>query len=777
MANFNSIYVEIDIPYCSLDWSGTNEFGTCTAAGKPCYNTRNLSYDCQDKPNYTASFLTVRFYEDTGVEFIGDGQLSEAPTFPLIKMNGVKSSGAVIDPAESIGQRATCSITFLNTRATMSGLDKNVFARDRDIYNVGTFWGKFKARNSFIEGSEVRVYRGYSGRKHTVEHYVIEGTDGPDDKGIVRIKCVDFLKLTDGKKSLFPKPSSGRPVADISDTDLTFTLTPAGVGNAEYPASGYIAIGNEAMPFTRIDDDITMASRAFLGELSEHKKEDSVQVVGEFSGETVDYIINELITVYTPLDSSYVPIAAWASEISDYINNVYSAFIVKPEPVQKLLNELVQQAGLIFYADVESKQIILKALRPLLFGKEYSRYDSTVSGQTEMEGLRVSQVAVFYNQRTPFKKIDDESNYYSIVYDQTDENLYPSESIRRVFSRWIPSFGQSVAQTLSQRLIERYKNPPKEFDLSVHRNEELKTGDAIGIADFVEDDEGEFTSIKCFLTSVNKSSAKLTCKAQQFNFSSYEGQGGGANLTIDISTERYAVGRSLYDIYRDQYSNTIGVVSITFKVRPNVVVGSLSVGDFGGITPLLLIEPEAEMVGFGGSAIFQSYNEPTEGDRRNGGTAFVADYPVDIENLGIIGGGGGAGGNGGVIKSDGKYTTNFAQYGGAGAGLARGLGGGFYGLRQTQEIIEAGVNDSVLGDNLLGQDPALYLPENYQTSAGVGGNIGSNGAPGYEPVPYDSGNVVKLNFRDTYGGIAGKAIEGNSNINWVATGTIIGVIE
>src|SRR5207253_22113 len=49
--------------------------------------------------------------------------------------------------------------------------------------------------------------------------------------------------LADGDRALAPATSNGFLVADITDTATALTLSPAGVGNDEYPATGYVAIG------------------------------------------------------------------------------------------------------------------------------------------------------------------------------------------------------------------------------------------------------------------------------------------------------------------------------------------------------------------------------------------------------------------------------------------------------------------------------------------------------------------------------------------------------
>lgn len=753
-SNIEALYIEIDLPYCALDFG----VSPCTATGTPCFNTRNNSYDCQDIPNYTATTQTVRIAKNNGYTFWpSDG----VPTFEFLQ--SAESKSAVLDPGESMGSRAQLSITLSNGLSLLPELDKYTSDRSEEEYYQGSFLGKFKARNPYIVGSEVRVYRGTVGGLFEVEHYIVENWTGPSAGGTMRIQCVDFLKLLNGDKSNFPPPSEGVLQADINETDTTFSVQ-AGFGD-QYPASGLIAIGNEAMPFTRIDDDFTVVRNApsSLGKVEEHKSGEVVQIVGQFTGENSAEIISRLIDEATPLDSSYIPIDEWNEEISNFQSSVYSANIVTPTPVNKLINELIQQAGLIVWADVKNRKMRLKVLRPVGTASTINQSNSFDFDQKDLQKERVSQVWVRFNQKDPFKKLDDESNYYSRIIAPTVENLYQTESIKKIYSRWIPSGGQANAIDVSTRHIERYKNPPREFTFKLFRDNAAPLGEGRIVSNpYIEDAFGAESSAQTYIVSSKRSGSVRSVVAKEFVFSDYNLEGGGSDIIVPIEGEFYENIDLKQYFLNSVRSSLTGVTSVTFIVTSGTVVGSylqslhaMTVGDFEGITPLLVIESGAFVVGKGGDGI---YSYDGNDNIAGGGPAINADYPVSIQNNGTIGGGGGSSGIGTyrVEKIGSGQNVDFEfQQSIPGAGYRFGQAG--------PPTLDVSLFSTVENGATKAQYDALMnsIGELKFSFYGNGGNLGQAGT---------SGNLGA-------GFPAGAAIDNNSNITWVSTGTILGDIN
>lgn len=165
-------YVEIDINYCA------NSYGSapCTAAGSSkCWNTRNTSDDCQDPANFTPSVKTIR------LAYPSEHLLAGVDCIPSLSEQ-VDITPGVMAPGESLGKRWECTVSSRNHPHGDAGLDKYWGERDYIASDRGTYWGRFRARNSFLRGQPMRVYQGFANQDFadfTVYHFVIDNFAGP----------------------------------------------------------------------------------------------------------------------------------------------------------------------------------------------------------------------------------------------------------------------------------------------------------------------------------------------------------------------------------------------------------------------------------------------------------------------------------------------------------------------------------------------------------------------------------------------------------------------
>lgn len=155
-----------------------------------------------------------------------------------------------------------------------------------------------------------------------------------------------------------------------------------------------------------------------------------------------------------------------------------------------------------------------------------------------------------------------------------------------------------------------------------------------------------------------------------------------------------------------------------------------------------------------------------------GGLALRAQAPISINNAsGTIGGGGGGGGGGGSGSVYEPYYGTFVTGGGGGGGGRSGQinsgggGGGFNGVGGFNDGVGAYVGATgspgtaaAAGGGGAGSPPAA--------NGGSGGGWGSSGNSGGTSNRGGGGG----------GGSAGAAVNGNSNITWVNTGTRLGAI-
>jgi hypothetical protein len=215
-------YIEIDIPVC------TRAYGVapCTASipttgTRKCFNTKKT---CQDRAHYLEDEVTLRFAKDAAylphdIDCIPsiDGDIAFTP--------------ATISLGENLGTRATLQVTFKDhpDSDTTEGLDPYFAERDYDPYRQGTFWGKFRARQPFLQGRSIRWISGLVGQSLTqmkTRHFILESIDGPTPDGKFTLIAKDILKLVAGDRSQAPVMNTGYLQADIAANATTVTLLP-----------------------------------------------------------------------------------------------------------------------------------------------------------------------------------------------------------------------------------------------------------------------------------------------------------------------------------------------------------------------------------------------------------------------------------------------------------------------------------------------------------------------------------------------------------------------
>lgn len=296
------VVVELYLDTCS------NVFGSapCTAsgaAGSECYNTFST---CQDTPNFLKGEKTYRFYQPVTNWPIGENgypALVKEPSFTPCK----------IDPKGSLGLRGAVEIELFDFADDDLGTDPYVTTRPYNPEQQGTFFGKLKFRSNFYKGRLMKVRKGYLGLDGSFSWadfedrlYVIDSIDY-DQKGQVKIKGKDILKLTDDSKAIAPAANDGT-LSVAMTTGSTTAVLQTGEG-ATYKDSGKVKIGDEIIEYNSITvDTINILSRQYHGsELDDHDIGDAVQQCLEYTTENVLDIIYELLIDYTDITADYIP--------------------------------------------------------------------------------------------------------------------------------------------------------------------------------------------------------------------------------------------------------------------------------------------------------------------------------------------------------------------------------------------------------------------------------------------------------------------------------------
>lgn len=419
--------------------------------------TRVLTYIEIDVPSFTSqspeALQTFRFA--IPVAYL-PGDIDCIPS-----IDSVNFTPARISLGENLGQRASLSVTLRD--------HLHVFASEP--YNQGTFWGKWRGRYGVkLRGRALRLIRGQIGQ--TIEqmetrYYVIEATDGPAPDGTYKIEAKDILKYADDDRAQAPLASNGSLDGTIEAADVKAILSPTGIGDTEYPLSGYLCLGgSEITGFTRVSDTLTLTRGQFGSQAAKHEAGDRVQIVLRYVGNDVADIIYDLLVNYAGVPADYISLTDWQAETAAYLGVIYAATITEPTAVRTLLSELIQQASLILWWDDRTRQVRLNVLREIATDTDLFDEDRIIEGSLrvqEQPTKRISQIWTFYGQRDPTKQVAGADNYRAglLDVDLGRETEYGSAALTKITARWIETL--TAASRLNSLQLSRFRDPPRAF--------------------------------------------------------------------------------------------------------------------------------------------------------------------------------------------------------------------------------------------------------------------------------------------------------------------------
>ena len=519
-------YVEIDVPYCSLDFG----VSPCTATGTKCFNTLQT---CKDRPNFTDVPETLRFVQPT--DYLPQ-QIEAIPSLRTVTI-----SPSVVSLGHDLGERAQVSAVFEDHPWTDTGPggDKYISERPYNPYDQGSYWGKFRARHPFLRGRKMRVIRGKVGdtiSAMTTRHYRVDSIDGPSMDGRFVLRASDPLKFADGPRAMAPMASHGYLASSISATATQLTLSPSGIGNSEYPNTGHLNIGGEeVVRLTGRNGDVCAIVRGAYNTTGvEHAAEDRAQICLRFNDTGPQAIIAALLQGFAGVTSAEIPISDWTREVGAYaIHLSYGALITEPTSVRLLVSEMIEQAGLFLWWDDITEKVNLRVLRPIPDPNCITE-DQIIKGTlTVMErpSERISQVWVYYARFNPLLPVGDTDNYVSIsaTVNLQAESDYGSPSIKVITSRWIPNIvrrhgrpdgglGREVAESLSQIYLARFAGSPRRFRFSLIRDDNITLLLGAGYrleSHIFQDASGASVSVPVQITSLLSSDTRQEVEAEE----------------------------------------------------------------------------------------------------------------------------------------------------------------------------------------------------------------------------------------------------------------------
>lgn len=498
--------VEILQPICE------NVFGTapCTATGTAdtkCYNTRAT---CQDTVNYALDATPLSLYFAKGN--VVDAGIAGTPyIFPaLVSVSTaptrINLAGANPD-ASGLGNRAICNIVLADFQHSDRIVDPYVDGRSWNPLSAdrGSFWSRWFTRNKYRQNIQIKIYEGYSGQtlaQMNVRTFFLERATSPDASGRVTFQGKDILARLEARKAQAPIASPGLLYAGISAVATSIEV--ANAVEADYPATGTLRIDDELMTYTaratsangitftgvaRGTDNTTAAT---------HDVDAAVQECLRYTSQSIPTILEDLMTTYAGVASSWLDTAGWTTEVSTYLSFYnLTTIITEPTSVTQLVAEMQEQCLFNIWWDERDALVKLKAVRgvdedPPTITDAANIIAGTFSIQ-EMPRQRVSQAWIYYNLEdylnadqksfAPFK-----SQYVAADLDSETDELYGSASIRKIWSRWIDS--DALAANSASKIVLRYVDVPSliTFEMDA-KDRSYWVGDTVKINHYLDVDQ------------------------------------------------------------------------------------------------------------------------------------------------------------------------------------------------------------------------------------------------------------------------------------------------
>ena len=492
----------------------------CTAAetgDAKCYNTRAT---CTDPDNYAKTTQEIIFCEPRSNLPVG------VAMFPALVSPPTKST-TTITSGKGLGDREVVKVKIKDFPHHDRGIDPYISTRTYDAETQGTFWGKWLRRNQYFEGRTLKVYEGFIGEVFSWADFEIYEYDIVDIDGVtngeVRITAKDLLIRTYGTANKYPVASEGTLLADITAAAGTATLTPTGVGNSDYTASGYIAIGGEVKAFTRSADVLTFTAHGAWGTTDEaHEAGDTVQQCIAWEEVNVVDVLDELLTTGAGIPAANIPYDngapftdIWDVEKDLWLSssNVYG-ILTEPEDVNKVVKELSEQFMFDIWYNAEYQEVRIKAIAPERSGVTINAINDQyqiLKGSLKVvreSSKRFSEIQVWYD-KINYEEGDDIKNFKTILVhadvSRSGVDKYGSNSIKVVKCRWLKT--AAGAQKLAGRLLARFADTPELVTFEVAGKDEslLSMAERVAITAWQFQDFNGANEARNFqITSINE---------------------------------------------------------------------------------------------------------------------------------------------------------------------------------------------------------------------------------------------------------------------------------
>jgi hypothetical protein len=667
-------------------------------------------------------------------------------------LSSQRVSPTEVDINGGLGVRASCSVSFDDH------MDYAIFGT---IQQPVRFWPTWRANHPYYQGARLSLFSGYiingvfdisnfQRRDYVLETFALT-------RGKVAITAKDPLKLADNKRAKAPKATTGALQIDIDAIATGFTLLPAGVGDAQYDADGWLRIGSEVMSFTRDGDVFTVERGQYNTIASQHGEGDTAQQC-LYLNDTIANIEHRLLTEFANVNPAYIPLSAWQDEAGLYLPGLYETLITEPVGVQELLKETGEQAPHYLYWDERTNLIQFVAVKSppdtaTTLTDEANILENSFAYQ-DMQDMRVSRVIVHFGQFDPTKKLDEFSNYRQtfVRVDTDSEANYGSAKIRTIYSRWIQNANKAAAIRLAARIGRRFHVAPRMFNFAL----DAKDADI-------------WTGTPCFVDSawiVNPDGTRTPLAAQvisaaegdNYSYRALEWSYGASvpeDDDVDDVGSAIVLSGEIADInLRAVYDSLFPTIAADDDVRFIFDLACTAGGTSAafavdtGLWPELdtppLVDVRGLLIGKGGDGA------DVDGEGVNGGVALRLQNDIRLSNTGIIGGGGGGGAYDRSTGFEGFEGFSCAGSGGAGFVLSQGGQPSF----NANEFSLGGIG----GTKTFG-GAGVFIPN---AQGGTGGGLGQAGETTAESSLVGAGGaaIVTNGYTITYIGAGAGDIRG-----------------
>lgn len=581
-------WVEIDQDFCTHAYGTAPCEASLDSGGTECFNTRA---SCQDPANFERGTLTLRFCKNQA--FLPE----DAYYIPsLVK---ARTDAGSINPigasssSSALGVRGGLTVEFQDHPHTDKLVDPYLASRRlREPSYIaterGTFWTKWRARNAYYVGREIRYKTGFIdwATRQVVNvvtrTYFITGFEGPSADGRVSIQARDLLSRVSNEKAKAPFASTGKLLNDITAEQTTIQLNPVGIGDAEYDLAGLIRIGSELCAYTREpgSDEMDIVRERHNTKKAAAKAGDVVQKCLVFEGVTPTYLLNLFLGTYAGIPAGYLDTGQWEQERTDYMPRLYSGIVASPTGVLDLLAELCQQMYFYLVWDERTAKLKIRAIRPAEGEavKELDDFSSLVEDSVTLKDMNeqlITQVWVFYGLLNPVASLTDDANYAVREIIATDEGVPEKqglEKIKKIYCRWIPSTNGAAALDLGQKILARYRMPPRQAVFMLgEKDSSLWLGDFVRLNHRLSVDmtgSPRALNLQVISAAQDKAGALFHYVAQEYV---HEQPSNPNERLITIAADQVNVNlRELHDL---QYDAPVGGEIINAVLRSGAFIG------------------------------------------------------------------------------------------------------------------------------------------------------------------------------------------------------------